>query len=69
MLEDDDTAEKILGLHFVEKRIAGDDVRVHQPQNGQEVNRNSIRENHQFEKELVLTEMVDFVICIAKGTG
>ncbi len=26
-------AEAILGLHFVERRISGEDVRVHRPQN------------------------------------
>ena len=33
-LDDPTVAARVLGLHFVEKRIAGDDVRVHRPQNG-----------------------------------
>ena len=34
MITDEEKAKEILGLHFVDKRIAGDDVRVIQPQNG-----------------------------------
>ncbi len=34
LLRDQEAAKRILGLHFVDQRIAGDDVRIHQPQNG-----------------------------------
>ena len=34
LLKDDDRLKSIIGMHLLDKRIAGDDIRVLQPQNG-----------------------------------
>lgn len=38
-LADRDMADKILGMHFVQKRIAGDDVRIRHPHTGLSVSK------------------------------
>ena len=37
ILEDEERALTILGLHFIDQRIASDDVRILQPQNKEKV--------------------------------